>query len=350
MLPKPDKTFTPLEQTLFAKLPLWDRLYRGMIYLKNEVRALAFTRFSGLLEFFANRARNEARRWVTDPDKLAELIQEYRIGCKRILISNDWYRAVNEPHVNLITGGITRFDETGVVSETGEHRPADVIIFGTGFRATEFLSPIHITGRNGVSLNEAWTNGSKAFKGITVAGFPNLFILYGPNTNLAHNSILYMLESQFRYVMSCLNSLQQQNALSMDVIPARQTEFVTRLQQNLEQSVWASGCNSWYTYASGKNVANWYGFTFSYRRLTKQVQVADYNYAQEGLFTQGPAIFISGAAAGIGRATAELFLKQGWYVGAFDINSEALSAFAEAENSEKLITGTLDVTQHSQWQ
>jgi len=278
VLPKPDKTFTPLEQTLFAKLPLWDRLYRGMIYLKNEVRALAFTRFSGLLEFFANRARNEARRWVTDPDKLAELIPEYRIGCKRILISNDWYRAVNEPHVNLITGGITRFDETGVVSETGEHRPADVIIFGTGFRATEFLSPIHITGRNGVSLNEAWANGSKAFKGITVSGFPNLFMLYGPNTNLAHNSILYMLESQFRYVLSALRALSRYPGQAMDVREDRQSRYSQVVQRGLDGSVWEAGCTSWYLDEHGRNTVNWPGFTFSYRFATRFVDTADYQF------------------------------------------------------------------------
>lgn len=141
------------------------------------------------------------------PHKLKHIIPDYRIGCKRILISNDWYPAINQPHLNLITEGISEIDETGVVTATGEHRPVDAIIFGTGFKATEFLSPIKITGRQGVALNDAWADGSKAFKGITVNGFPNLFMLYGPNTNLAHNSILFMLESQFRYIISSLDSL-----------------------------------------------------------------------------------------------------------------------------------------------
>lgn len=278
VLPKPDKTFSPLEHTLFEKLPLWDRLYRSVIYLKNEVRALAFTRFSGLLEIFANRARNEASRWVSDPDKLAALIPEYRIGCKRILISNDWYRAVNQPHVRLITGGISRIDETGIVSDSGEHRPADVIIFGTGFRASEFLSPIHITGRNGVSLNEAWANGSKAFKGITVSGFPNLFMLYGPNTNLAHNSILYMLESQFRYVLSALRALSRYPGAAMDVREDRQSRYSQVVQRGLEGSVWEAGCSSWYLDEHGRNTVNWPGFTFSYRFATRSVDTADYQF------------------------------------------------------------------------
>ena len=147
VLPKPDRPFHQFEQALFKKLPLWDRLYRGLIYWKNESRALAFTRFSWILDLFAHQARKEARRWVTDPDKLHHLIPDYRIGCKRILISNDWYRAVNQPHANLLTDGIARIDETGIVSETGEHRPADIIIFGTGVRAREFLSPITLARR-----------------------------------------------------------------------------------------------------------------------------------------------------------------------------------------------------------
>src|SRR5690554_5787782 len=350
VIPKPDKPFAPWQQWAFKHIPGVDRVYRAIIYTKNEARGLAFTRFHKVLSFIAWRAKRMAARHVHDLDKLKKAIPTYNIGCNRILMANDWYSSLNQDHVDIVTDPIERIEGQTIFTANGNQHEVDTLIYGTGFKATDLLASMHIQGRNGLTLNQAWQNGAEAYKGISVAGFPNLFILYGPNTNLAHNSILYMLESQFRYVMSCLNSLQQQNAQSMDVIPARQTEFVTRLQQNLEQSVWASGCNSWYTNASGKNVANWYGFTFSYRRLTKQVQVADYNYAQEGLFTQGPAIFISGAAAGIGRATAELFLKQGWYVGAFDINSEALSAFAEAENSEKLITGTLDVTQHSQWQ
>lgn len=278
VLPKPDRPFHQFEQTLFKKLPLWDRLYRGLIYWKNESRALAFTRFSWILDLFANQARKEARRWVTDPHKLEHLIPDYRIGCKRILISNDWYRAVNQPHVNLLTDGIARIDETGIVSKTGEHRPADVIIFGTGFRASEFLAPIHITGRDGLALNEAWANGSKAFKGISVSGFPNLFMLYGPNTNLAHNSILFMLESQYRYVLSALDALSRYPGAAMDVREDRQSRYCQVVQRGLEGSVWDAGCSSWYLDEHGRNTVNWPGFTFSYRFATRSMDTADYQF------------------------------------------------------------------------
>ena len=278
VLPKPDRPFKPWEQALFQKIPVWDRIYRYLIYWKNESRALAFTKFSGLLEFHANRVKREARKQVTDPAKLKRILPDYQIGCKRILISNDWYPSINRPNVNLVTDPIDHIDETGVVTQGGHHHPVDAIICGTGFRASEFLSPMRIAGRRGKTLNNAWQNGAAAFKGITVSGFPNLFMLYGPNTNLAHNSILYMLESQFRYVLDCLDALGKYPGSAMDVRQDRQDRFTHVVQEGLEHSVWNSGCSSWYLDANGRNTVNWPGFTFTYRFATRRVDTADYQF------------------------------------------------------------------------
>ena len=278
VLPKPDRRFTNLEQRLFRSVPAWDRIYRAMIYWKNESRALAFTRFNSLLELFARQARQEARKHVTDPEKLKHIIPDYQIGCKRILISNDWYPAINRPNVSLVTCGIDRIDRDGILDRNGKHHRADAIIFGTGFRASEFLSPMKITGRSGVTLNQAWKDGAVAYKGITVSGFPNLFMLYGPNTNLAHNSIVYMLESQFRYLVSALNTLKNHPGAAMDVRRERQDSFASVIQGGLRGSVWDSGCSSWYLDANGRNTVNWPGFTFSYRLATRQVDSSDYQF------------------------------------------------------------------------
>lgn len=278
VLPKPDRPFKSWEHTLFKAIPAWDRLYRYLIYWKNESRALAFTRFHRLLDIFARQAKAEARKQVTDPQKLKHIIPDYQIGCKRILISNDWYPAINRPNVNLVTDPIEKIDNTGVQTQSGEHYPVDAIIFGTGFRASEFLSPIRVTGRAGITLNEAWQDGAVAFKGITVSGFPNLFMLYGPNTNLAHNSILYMLESQFQYVLGCLKALQKYPGAAMDVRKDRLERYSNVVQDRLKGSVWSSGCSSWYLDANGKNTLNWPGFTFSYRFSTRHVDTADYQF------------------------------------------------------------------------
>ncbi|MDO6442268.1 NAD(P)/FAD-dependent oxidoreductase [Marinobacter sp. 2_MG-2023] len=276
VLPKADRPFKRWEQTLFKVIPIWDRLYRYLIYWKNESRGLAFTRFSRLLDIFARQAKTEATKYVSDPEKLKHIIPDYQIGCKRILISNDWYPAINRPNLDLVTDPIEKIDSTGVQTRSGDHYPVDAIIFGTGFRASEFLSPIRVTGRGGKTLNEAWQDGAVAFKGITVSGFPNLFMLYGPNTNLAHNSILYMLESQFNYVLDCLKVLQKYPGAAMDVRKDRQERYSSVVQQGLEGSVWSSGCNSWYLDANGKNTLNWPGFTFSYRFSTRHADTADY--------------------------------------------------------------------------
>lgn len=278
VLPKPDRPFHRWEQTLFRKIPAWDRCYRYLIYWKNESRALAFTRFNRLLEIFAWQAKRFAKSQVQNPQKLRRLIPDYKIGCKRILISNDWYTAVDQPHVDLVTSSIERLVEDGVVTEDGAFQKVDAIIVGTGFAASEFLSPMEITGRKGVTLNEAWASGSEAYKGITVSGFPNLFMLYGPNTNLAHNSIVYMLESQVRYVLSCINTLRTKPGSAMDVKPDRLRDFSATIQQKLQHSVWESGCQSWYLDKNGKNTVNWPGFTFTYRRATRQVDPEDYEF------------------------------------------------------------------------
>ncbi|MBU2955962.1 flavin-containing monooxygenase [Marinobacter sp. F3R08] len=278
VLPKPDRAFKRWEHTLFRRIPVWDRLYRYLIYWKNESRALAFTRFRWLLEFRARQSKRDAQRLVTDSTKLKHIIPDYSFGCKRILISNDWYPAINRSNVNLVTNPIDRIDETGVFTSDGHHHAVDAIICGTGFRASEFLSPIQITGRGGKSLNEAWQTGAAAFKGITVSGFPNMFMLYGPNTNLAHNSILYMLESQFHYVLGCLESLEQYPHSAMDVRQDRQDRFTHVVQQSLKNKVWSSGCTSWYLDANGRNTINWPGFTFTYRFATRRVDTADYQF------------------------------------------------------------------------
>ena len=278
VLPKPDRPFKRWEQTLFQKLPLWDRFYRYLIYWKNESRALAFTKFSGLLEYYANQAKREARKRVSDPAKLKKIIPDYKIGCKRILISNDWYSAVDQSHVELVTTGIERVVEDGVVTTDGALHRLDTIILGTGFAASDFLSPIKITGRDGVSLNQAWATGSEAYKGIAVSGFPNLFMLYGPSTNLAHNSIVYMLESQVRYVLCCINILNATPGTAMDVKPDRLRAFSEGVQTKLKDSVWESGCHSWYLDSDGKNTVNWPGFTFTYRKATREVNPDDYEF------------------------------------------------------------------------
>src|SRR5699024_9616666 len=214
--------------------------------------------------------KNDALRKKLTPD--------YPMGCKRILMSNNYYPALAQSHVHVETQGIDTVTAQGIRTTDGVEHAADVIIFGTGFKAADFLSPIQVTGNNGKTLAQAWQEGAEAYKGVSVAGFPNLFILYGPNTNLGHNSIIYMLESQFEYVLRCVKTMEKQGARALDVKESTMRAYNHGLQKQLGATVWQSGCTSWYQNESGKNTNNWPTFTFTYRAQTKNVTLEDYHF------------------------------------------------------------------------
>ena len=282
VIPKPDRPFTGLEQWIFRHMPGADRVYRSLIYWKNESRALGFTRFGSLLNVFKWQAKYLARKTIRDPVKRTNIIPDYPVGCKRVLMANDWYDTIDQDNLDLITDGIARIEEDAVITSDGTRHEVDAIIYGTGFKATDFLAPMKVTGRNGLSLNQAWQDGAEAYKGVCVSGFPNLFILYGPNTNLAHNSIVFMLESQIRYVIQCIKMLQDPDLRYMDVKADRQNRYSRKIQEKLKHSVWEAGCSSWYKTASGKNTNNWPGFTFSYRLMTAAPDRQDFELCPTG--------------------------------------------------------------------
>ena len=198
------------------------------------------------------------------------------MGCKRILMSNDYYPALAQDHVEVINHGISSVDQSGLTDSTGTHHDVDVIIYGTGFKATDFLTPMTITGRDGADLNAVWKDGAEAYLGITVRGFPNLFMLYGPNTNLGHNSIIYMLESQIHYILQCVAEMDEQGIKALEVRDRVQEDFNKTVQDKISNTVWDKGCHSWYKTESGKNTNNWPGFTFDYRRQTRTLDLNDY--------------------------------------------------------------------------
>jgi cation diffusion facilitator CzcD-associated flavoprotein CzcO/acetyl esterase/lipase len=282
MLPRPDRAYSPMEKSWFGRLPLLARLYRLGIYLQYESRALAFTRLQWLMQpLGAVPFRRMLQRQVPDATLRSHLTPDYPIGCKRILLSSNYLTTFTQPHVTLCTDGIRRITATGIETADGQHHAVDTIVFGTGFAATEFLAPMRITGRQGKDLHADWNaiGGAQAYLGMTVPGFPNFFMLYGPNTNLGHNSIIYMLESQIAHVARCLRAMQAQQASTIEVREAPFRAFNVQVQQHLGHSIW-QGCNSWYLDANGRNTTNWSGFTLSYRWKTRWGSLDAYRLAQ----------------------------------------------------------------------
>jgi cation diffusion facilitator CzcD-associated flavoprotein CzcO len=277
VISKPDRAYSKLEQTIYKMCSPLLKLSRLKTYLTFESRFVAFTSMQWLMHFMKWQWRGFMHKHVSDTKKRKQLTPDYQMGCKRVLISNNFYPTMNQPHVAILDQGIKAINETGITDLNGEHVNADVIILGTGFTATQFLSPMTITGLNNVNLNQAWQDGAEAYLGMTLNQFPNLFIMYGPNTNLGHNSILYMLESQMQYILDATHTVISQNIAAINMKPSVQTAFNKTIQHKVNDSVWSEGCTSWYKTQSGKNTVNWPGFTFSYRKMSKQFSLNQYD-------------------------------------------------------------------------
>lgn len=276
VIAKPDRAYRPWERALLARTPWVQRLARALLYVKHEWRVLPFSLMPSIMKAFQLSFRRHLARGIKDKALRARLVPDYPLGCKRILISNDYYPALARPNVELVTDDVRALTERGIVTADGREREVDAVVYCTGFTAADFLAPMRITGLGGRDLNQAWRDGAEAYLGITVSGFPNLFLLYGPNTNLGHNSIVYMLESQIRYVLGCLRALEKEQLRYLDVRAQVQEAFNERLQRALRRTVWEQGCTSWYKTDGGKNTNNWPGFTFRYRQLTRAPTLEHY--------------------------------------------------------------------------
>jgi cation diffusion facilitator CzcD-associated flavoprotein CzcO/acetyl esterase/lipase len=282
IIPRADKPYRPWQKALFKASPLAMRLHRGMIYTHYESLALAFSRARWMMQIAVGMPfRRMLAGQVLDAALRERLTPAYPIGCKRILLSSEYLATFGRPNVELVTEGIARVTPTGIETTDGRTHELDAIVYGTGFAATRFLAPLRITGRGGLDLNTAWREGAASYLGMTVPGFPNFFMLYGPNTNLGHNSIIYMLESQTAHVLRCLRALRRTGATLVEVEAAPHRAFNAALQARLAQSAWA-GCRSWYLDEEGRNTINWPGFSLTYRWLAKRSSLSVYRFTRPG--------------------------------------------------------------------
>src|SRR5262249_28705579 len=247
------------------RLPMVRKADRLRVFLYGELLTSGFVLSPKMLAGPMRWWRRQLRTQIADPELRAKCVPDYVMGCKRVVFSTDWYPALARPNVELVTDRIVRIVPDGVFTADGTARAADVIIYGTGFQATQFLAPMRVTGLDGRRLEQAWRGGAQAYLGITVSGFPNFFMLYGPNTNLGGNSIIYMLEGQVGYVLGAIQALKAERLAWLDVRPEVQDAFNAWAQSASRTSVWESGCHSWYTTPSGRNTNNWPDHTFLYR-------------------------------------------------------------------------------------
>jgi len=260
-----DAPYSPAQRRRFARFPWLQKLHRLAIYLTNEFFLYRVMRRRSIARPLLERmSRKHLEEHITDATVRSAFTPDYPAGCKRVLVSDDYYQSFNRPGVELVTSPITGIDSQGVLSEDGVSRPADVIIYGTGFKTSEMLSAVRFTGAAGVGLEAAWKDGAEAYRGVCVAGFPNFFMLYGPNTNLGSNSIIFMVESQVNYVVRCIDKLLSHQLASLDVNADVMRQYNARMQRELADTVWVARCDSWYKNDAGKVVNNWPHSTLAY--------------------------------------------------------------------------------------
>jgi cation diffusion facilitator CzcD-associated flavoprotein CzcO len=224
---------------------------------------------AGFLDFLATQ--------ISEADLRREMTPDHPWGCKRVLLSNEWYQAISRSNVEIVRAKIVGIEPRGLRTADGRLHEADAIIYGTGFAPAEFLKTLHVVGLNGVELAHAWSEGAEAYLGTTVAGFPNFFLMFGPNTNIP-GSVVYMLESQARYIVKAVQALYGRHIRYAAVRREVQQAFNETLQKHLRRTVWSTGdCTSWFKASSGKITTQWPGFLFSYRRLTRRIRRRDYD-------------------------------------------------------------------------
>jgi cation diffusion facilitator CzcD-associated flavoprotein CzcO len=255
------------------------RLSREGNYFSNELRSLGFNTEPRLLFAHKARYRRHLREAVADPALREKLTPTDPMGCKRILMSNDWYPALQLPQVDVVTDRIAEVRPHSIVTDDGTEREVDTIVLGTGFAATEFLAPMRITGRGGRDLHQQWKGGASAYLGTVVPGFPNLFVLYGPNTNLGHNSIIVMLEAQVGWVVQAVRALEDGRARWLEVRRGVAEAFDAWVQERVGRTVFAGGCRSWYLTESGRNTQNWPASTLTFRRRLRRLRLEEFEPA-----------------------------------------------------------------------
>ena len=282
VLPKPDGPYSRAQQQRFRNWPILQRLSRWAQYLSHEARGMVLLHSPLLLRGYRWYFERGLSRQIADPALRDRLRPTEALGCKRVLFSNDWYAALADPRTTVVSDGISRIHARGVVDCRGNDHPADVLILGTGFQATRFLSPLQIHGSDGLELNQAWRNGAQAYLGMCMPGFPNFFMLYGPNTNLGHNSIVFMLECQIRYATQALGALNRSPQRSMQIRRDIHQRYQNGLERRLQRSVWSSGCHSWYHDEHGRITTNWPGSTVSYAWATRRFRPDQFEYLDLG--------------------------------------------------------------------
>lgn len=276
VMPKFDHTIGAIKRWSYRRLPLSQRLARQAVYLFGEVMTPIFLRDSALSRAAESLGRRYIKSQVQNADLRSKVTPAYRIGCKRVLLSDDYYHAISRENVEVKTSGLKAVTAKQLITSDDERVSVDVIILATGFKVPVASAPFEITGVDGKSLNEEWKQGAEAYKGICVSGYPNMALIMGPNTGPGNTSVIFYIESQLNYIMKYLKAIHSKQVVSLDVQPSVQERFNQMIVHRMKNTVWTSGCQSWYLTEDGRNTTLWPGFSAEYRLQTSWFSRNDY--------------------------------------------------------------------------
>ena len=265
IIPKKDRAYSGLEKWLGKRIPALAKLYRFNLFAQGEFFIWRIIQGKPIAKWIGTQwVKSGLRKHIKDPELRAKMLPDYPIGARRILLSDKIYPAFAKDTVDVVTDSLSEFTEGGIRTEDGTERAHDLVVYATGFYTNPFLKQIEVTGENGLSLRDHWADGATAYMGIMTDGFPNLFVLYGPNTNTGHTSIIYKLENQVNYVLQLMNKTQEK----ISVTPEAETEFSEEMQTRLQELAWAKVDASWYK-VDDKIPNNWPGSALEYKRRNK---------------------------------------------------------------------------------
>ncbi|MET9494977.1 NAD(P)/FAD-dependent oxidoreductase [Streptomyces sp. NPDC006552] len=278
VMPRADRAITGAERWLHRQLPFTTRARRGLLWGIRELQVQAFTKHPDELGLVEQLAKRNMHRAVKDPGLRAKLTPDYRIGCKRILLSNTYYPALAQPNVDVVASGLSQIRGNTLVAADGSEAEVDAIVFGTGFHVTDMPIAQRVIGADGVSLAESWKGGMAALRGATAAGFPNFMTVIGPNTGLGNSSMILMIEAQLNYLADYLRQLHVLGGrVALTPRPSAVAGWNNRVQDRMKRTVWnTGGCNSWYLDENGVNTTVWPGTTTEFRQATRRVDVGEY--------------------------------------------------------------------------
>jgi cation diffusion facilitator CzcD-associated flavoprotein CzcO len=270
-IPKMDFAYRERTQRLFQRLPVLQRLDRAAILAVQEVGTAAMTRHRWLLPALRAVARRQITKAIPDPELRRKVTPGDEIGCKRVMLTDDWYPTLTRPNVELVADRVAAVTADAIRTEDGRERPADVLVLATGFKTHAFVAPMEIAGSGGRTLAQEWAGVPRAYFGLTVPGFPNMFVLYGPNTNGGTGSVIYTIESGMRHVLAALAAMERAHARRIEVRRAAADEFDRTLRAALAGTVWHTGCTNWYVDEHGHDPNQWPWLWSTYRRRTAQI-------------------------------------------------------------------------------